>query len=76
MRNARTPNERRQLLTLLVAALQWVSEYEAWVIESRGLAYRRHCLREGKAAVIPADQMVTRWRALQYECEILLKENE
>lgn len=73
---ARTPNEWRQLMTLLVAALRWVSEYEAWVIESRGPAYRRHCLREWNAAVIPADQVVTRWQALQRECEILLKENE
>ncbi|MBL8170960.1 MAG: hypothetical protein JNJ50_22575 [Acidobacteria bacterium] len=76
MRNARTPNERRRLLTLLVTALQWISQYEAWVIESRGLAYRRRCLAEWNTTIIPADQAVGRWQALQRECEILLKESE
>ena len=61
---------------LLVTALQWISQYEAWVIESRGLAYRRRCLAEWNTTIIPADQAVGRWQALQRECEILLKESE
>lgn len=34
----------RAMAALLVPALQFLSGYEAWVIETAGIAYREHCL--------------------------------
>jgi len=73
-RNARTPEEWRRKIKLLIAAMKWIGGYEEWVIESRGMNYRRRCLIEWKQEACQAKQMAAEWRALAARCETLLKE--
>jgi hypothetical protein len=76
LRNARTPEEWQRTLKLLVAAMKWIGKYEQWVIESRGLIYRRRCLMEWKDDGYQAGHLTADWQALAAQCETLLLKQE
>jgi hypothetical protein len=53
---------RRQLRTLL----RCIARYEAWVLESRGIDYRRSCLREWHRPAILPGRMPREWQQLSW----------
>jgi hypothetical protein len=62
----------RRKLKLLAATMKWISRYEQWVIETRGLNYRRRCLADWTPEACPAEQVAEEWRNLAARCETLL----
>jgi hypothetical protein len=46
---------------LLVRALNWISRYEGWVIDTFGIGYRRQCVKVWDKAVVPAEWTATEW---------------
>jgi hypothetical protein len=47
-RSHQTPKDLERIIPACQHFLRWVVEYERWVLETRGLAYRLHCHREFK----------------------------
>jgi hypothetical protein len=46
---------------LLEMALRWVGEYERWVLETQGAAYRADCLAAWPRAVSSPRELATQW---------------
>lgn len=53
-----------------MAALRWLSQYEAWVLAEAGPDYRQQALAAwSHQPVQPATEMAEGWRALAEMCE-------
>ena len=58
-----SPRCQRLLLTLV----DWIRQYEVWIGECVGLAYREETLQPWKAkheTIVPAEEMAVAWRML------------
>jgi hypothetical protein len=61
MRTPSSPFERAASRDLLVCALNWISRYERWVIDTFGIDYRRQCVKAWDKAVVPAECAAGEW---------------
>ena len=55
---------------LLLTLIDWIREYEVWIVENVGIAYRQYTLRDWKPegeTVVPAENMAVAWRILSTE---------
>ena len=53
---------------LLLSLVDWVRQYEAWVVENEGVDYRRATLKKWNQ-VVPAEGMVSAWETLRLAIE-------
>jgi hypothetical protein len=59
---------------LFIPALRWVADYERWVLDARGLAYRRACVECWPQARVPAERLVAEWEALATDCDAAMRD--
>lgn len=64
LRSIRSASEVRLARTLVPAALEWIAEYESWVMEHAGIAYRRACLERWPKETVDPLHTVEKWRKL------------
>ena len=67
---APTADQMVRCQSLLLALADWVREYEVWIAETIGLAYRRESLASWSAkhaSEVPAEEMAVAWRRLGVE---------
>ncbi len=59
-------NQRSELRSLFAAALRWIAEYERWVEQTVGFAYRHRCVQQWFKKGIPAQEMTATWEQLAH----------
>lgn len=67
-----TPRQWDRARRLLIPALRWVASYERWILERRGLVYRRECTAagpKGSTKFLPAEELAAAWDRLADCCE-------
>jgi len=64
LRSVRSTSELRLARTLVPAVLEWIAEYESWVMEHAGIAYRRACLERWPKETVDPLRTVAEWRKL------------
>jgi len=61
--------EQLRMRTLLPRLVGWFAQYEHWIAENFGSAYRGHCLENrGQPAAVPAADMASEWERAQKKC--------
>ncbi len=64
LRSVRSTSEFRLARTLVPAVLEWIADYESWVMEHVGIAYRRACLERWAKETVDPLRTVAEWRKL------------
>jgi hypothetical protein len=64
------PDVRQRMHRQFVALLEWIAQYEMWVRNTYGLAYRRRCAEESTKHTfrIAIEQLVEEWQHLAHRC--------
>ncbi len=63
------PETRQRMHRQFVALLEWIVQYEMWVRDSCGLAYRQQCAAESTRHTfrIPVERLVEEWQQLAHQ---------
>lgn len=64
LRRVHSTSDARLARSLVPGVLNWVAQYESWVMEHAGLAYRRECLARWPHASVDPMRTVAEWRKL------------
>ncbi|HUO07791.1 MAG TPA: hypothetical protein VM008_05800 [Phycisphaerae bacterium] len=64
LRRVRTQSDRALAKSLVPAALEWIAEYESWILETVGIGYRRACLDRWPHESVAPHETVYAWRKL------------
>ncbi|MDW8234819.1 MAG: hypothetical protein RMJ54_18765, partial [Roseiflexaceae bacterium] len=64
------PDVQQQMHRRFISLLEWIAQYETWVINRCGLAYRRQCvaLWTGRPFRTPVERLVEEWQQLTQQC--------
>jgi hypothetical protein len=65
----RDDQQHARLACLVGEALDWIGEYEAWVMHAAGIDYRQGCLEAWRKRTLDAQRLVPMWRRLARRCE-------
>jgi len=58
--------KRKRARRNLKSLLRFISRYEAWVVESQGIAYRRACLQQWHLSAILPERLAREWQELSW----------
>jgi hypothetical protein len=63
------PGARQRMHRQFVTLIEWIAQYERWVRDSCGLAYRRQCAAESTRHTfrIPVERLVEEWQQLAHQ---------
>lgn len=63
-----TEAEQASAIHLLAGALDWIADYEQWVVATIGLDYRQHCLLAWSKRTLRAELLAPIWQRLALRC--------
>ncbi|MDW8233758.1 MAG: hypothetical protein RMJ54_13350 [Roseiflexaceae bacterium] len=68
------PDVQQQMHRQFISLLEWIAQYETWVIERCSLDYRRECAASwnGPPFRIPVERLIEEWQCLAQQSALLI----